>query len=77
MAKANEQKPPQCEGMRRYGGAFTLGPVRWVPCENPATVTLRVVQDGKAETLPACQTCWEEAIDNGIKITDAKPIGAK
>jgi len=64
----------QCEGWRRYGGAFTLGPVRWEQCKSDATVMLKLEQDGKEQTLPACHVCWDEAIDKGIRIIEAKPI---
>ncbi len=68
---------PRCEGFRRYGGAFTLGPVRWEQCRETATVMLTVKQDGETQTLPACPTCWEEARNTkGITVTDAKPIAA-
>jgi hypothetical protein len=63
----------RCEGWRRYGGAFTLGPVTWKQCKNEAIVILEVVQDGKIESLPGCATCWQEAIDNGIQINSSRP----
>jgi len=69
---------PQCEGYRRHGGAFTLGPVRWEQCSNDATVMLHLIQDGKEKTFPACPVCWNEALENGdqwkIKVLNAKPI---
>lgn len=34
-------------------------------------------QEKKVEELPACQTCWQEVIDNKIKILNAKPIVKK
>lgn len=67
----------RCEGMRRYGGAFSLGPVTWTQCENDATVLLRLKQkDGPVEEMPACMDCWKEAQDPqwNIKILSAKPI---
>ena len=64
----------RCEGWRRHGGVFTLGPVVWEQCKNDATVMIKVEQDGKVETLPACPICWNEAIDTGIKILDVVPI---
>lgn len=64
----------RCEGWRRNGGAFTLGPVTWSQCENEAIVELTVEQEGKAETLPGCAVCWQEAIDSGIKIIKVVPI---
>lgn len=64
----------RCEGWRRYGGAFTLGPVTWKQCEEAAIVQLKFRQDGKVDTLPACQTCWDECIENDIKIIKATPL---
>ncbi len=64
----------QCEGWRRYGGAFTLGPVTWRQCTNEAIVTLTVTQDGKTEQLPACLECWNEAVENNITISAAIPV---
>ena len=66
---------PRCEGFRRYGGAFSLGPVKWEQCRETATVMLTVVQDGETQTMPAGPVCWEEARNTkGIAIKDAKPI---
>lgn len=62
----------QCEGWRRYGGAFTFGPVRWEQCKNEAVVILGVVQDGKTDEYPSCRVCWQECIDNGIKINSSR-----
>ena len=68
----------RCEGWRRHGGVWTFGPVKWEQCTNEAEVMLTVKQEGKKETLPACKTCWQEAIDNeGIEIISAAPIGPK
>ena len=65
----------QCEGYVRTGGAFSLGPVRWVQCENEAKVNIRLIQDGKEETLPGCNDCWQRAIEwKGIKIISVEPI---
>lgn len=64
----------QCEGYRRYGGAFTLGPVRWAQCKEKAIVMLEVLQDGEVLKQPSCKKCWEESIEYGIKITNAEPI---
>lgn len=64
-----------CEGYRRYGGAFTLGPVRWEPCTEPAVVKLRLTQDGKAKVCYACKVCWDECKSTpGITIFVAEPI---
>lgn len=67
----------RCEGWRRYGGAFTLGPVHWEQCKEKAVVMIKVKQEGKVDLLPACMTCWHEAIRRGIKILEARPIGLK
>jgi hypothetical protein len=63
----------QCQGYRRHGGAFTFGPVTWKQCTNDAIVMLTVKQE-KAERLPACNDCWKECIEKGIKIIKAEPI---
>ena len=63
----------RCEGWRRNGGAFTLGPVTWEQCKNDAIVMLKVKQ-GKIEELPACAECWEEGRENKIEILEVKPI---
>lgn len=69
---------PRCEGHRRYGGAFTLGPVKWEQCRNTATVLLTVEQNGQIlKDSPACAECWEEGRRAGIKQIDAKPIPTK
>jgi len=66
---------PRCEGYRRYGGAFTLGPVRWEQCHNTATVLLTIEQNGEIlKDSPACAECWEEGRKAGIKQIEAKPI---
>lgn len=75
--RAAPRGSPRCEGFRRYGSAFSLGPVTWVQCCETATVMLTVKQDGETQMLPACPTCWEEARNTkGITVTDAKPIAA-
>ena len=63
----------RCEGYRRYGGAFTLGPVRWEQCKNDAAVTLTVEQE-TTERMRACMECWNEAKERGIKIHGAEPL---
>lgn len=63
----------QCEGFRRYGGAFTLGPVTWQQCKEEATVELEVKQDGEVKKFPACVRCWRECIDNKIEIISVEP----
>jgi hypothetical protein len=74
MPKKKTKPSPRCEGFRRYGGAFTLGPVRWEQCKNRSVVTLEIVQDGKTQSLPSCATCWSEAIEKKIQIKSATPI---
>lgn len=64
----------QCEGWRRYGGAFSFGPVTWKQCPQSATVMLTVKQEGKVKTLPACPVCWQECMDNKIEILSVKPV---
>jgi hypothetical protein len=63
----------RCEGWRRHGGAFTLGPVKWVQCDNEASVMLKVKQE-KMEYLPSCIECWNEAKERGIQILSADPL---
>jgi len=65
----------RCEGWKRRGGVFTLGPMQWSQCENDATVMLTVAQE-KEETLSACNECWKEGIERGITIIKAEPISA-
>jgi len=65
----------RCEGWRRYGGAFSFGPVKWEQCKNEAIVMLELKQDGKIEKLPGCMTCWQEAINTkAIEIISVVPI---
>ena len=61
----------RCQGYRRYGGAFSLGPVVWRQCKEDAVATLTVVQDGKEELFPACVVCWAECVNTGIQIKAA------
>jgi hypothetical protein len=63
-----ESGAKRCEGYRRYGGAFTLGPVRWEQCDENAIVMIKIVQDGEKKTFPACQECWKEAATHGLCI---------
>jgi hypothetical protein len=35
---------------------------------------LTVKQEGKEQTLPACDTCWRECIDSGLTILSASPV---
>lgn len=65
--KAVEGEPPRCEGWRRNGGAFTLGPVEWRQCENRA-MALLTTADG---VFPACRVCWAEAGALDIEILEA------
>lgn len=68
-------KMPQCEGWRRRGGAFTLGPVKWSQCEEEAEVMLKIKQDNKTQEMPGCKECWQEAIEHkSIKVLSATPI---
>lgn len=64
----------QCEGWRRRGGAFTLGPVEWKQCANDVVVVLMVLQDGETQSVPACTECWHEAIERDIPISKAVPL---
>ena len=64
----------QCDGWRRYGGAFSLGPIIWKQCPNEAIVELEIVQDNKKSKMAACNSCWEEALDTpSIIIESARP----
>ena len=66
----------RCEGWRRLGGVFTFGIPKWYQCKNKATVMLTVLQKDKPRTtLPACQTCWSEALESlTVKVLKATPI---
>lgn len=69
-------RAPRCEGYRRYGGAFTFGPVRWERCKEDAVVLLTMTQEGKESKLPSCLRCWKEARDYPgivIKAVDTLP----
>ena len=73
----SENTITQCEGYRRHGGAFTLGPVSWHQCTEPATVMLKIEQQDEAvKDFPACHACWQEALQHTDKILvlEAKPI---
>lgn len=61
---------PACCGQRRYGGAFTLGPVRWEKCPETPTVELQIGDDW----LPSCRHCWQECIENNVDIKGSRPI---
>lgn len=63
----------QCEGWRRYGGAFTFGTPVWKQCTNDAIVVLTSQQE-KTEYMPACLECWEEAKEKGMQILKTEPI---
>jgi len=68
----------RCEGWRRHGGIFTLGPVEWEQCSSEAVMLLTVVQAGKiTEDLPSCEACRQECQDRGIDILSTKPIDTK
>lgn len=65
----------QCSGERRFGGAFTFGPVVWRQCENTAIAMLTVRHSDKTtQELPACAICWQECLDTNIEIVRATPI---
>ncbi len=66
----------KCEGYRRSGGVFTFGPVKWVQCENTATVKIKFKQrDEPIDTLPACNDCWQECIKGkNVNILSVTPI---
>ena len=64
----------RCEGYRRYGGAFALGPVTWRQCENEAVLVLTVMQEDEA-SFPACAICVNEAIQaRGITVLGADEL---
>lgn len=66
----------QCEGWRRHGGAFTLGPIQWKQCPSRALVVLKVIQDDGETDQPSCLSCWNEALTHRIEILEATPIDA-
>lgn len=68
-------QPIRCEGWRRYGGAFSFGPVTWRQCENEAVVLLTVMQDGKRQdAVPACETCLQECLDRHMTVLGIETI---
>lgn len=69
-------KSKRCEGWRRYGGAFSLGPVKWEQCKALATVmiTFKDPETRKKKTLPACKECAAECWRTGLKILKTQPI---
>lgn len=73
-SSSSRPSPIQCEGWRRYGGAFTLGPVKWEQCKNEAVIVLTMKQDGEVQEWPACLDCWIEGQKKGIEIISSKPI---
>lgn len=66
--------PNRCEGWRRHGGAFTLGPVHWEQCASQGAVILTISNGKEIKTLPACKKCWEECIENKLNIIKVTPI---
>lgn len=66
----------QCEGWRRYGGAFTFGPVKWEQCRENATVMVTIKQGAEdVKTLPACDHCLRECqTTTGIKVKKVEAI---
>lgn len=67
----------QCEGWRRYGGAFTMGPVTWEQCKEKATVMVEGKNHDETlyKTLPMCDTCLREAqTTTGVKVRKITPI---
>ena len=74
-ALASANSSVRCEGYRRFGGAFSLGPVTWQQCSERAIAVLTIEQDGKVQDVPACSKCWTEAMYyGGIKITATRPV---
>lgn len=65
----------QCEGWRRYGGAFTMGPPKWDRCGENAIVILRVESNSEEKDVLACLKCWKEAEKSGgMSILSVKPL---
>jgi hypothetical protein len=64
----------RCEGYRRYGGAFTLGPVKWEQCKEEATVLITFSNNAGTHVLPGCAKCWAECIENKLNIVSVIPI---
>lgn len=62
----------KCAGERRYGGAFTLGPVRYEACDGEPVAFLRV--EGLPEPQPACLRCWRELGSEGVKHEVLGPV---
>lgn len=64
----------RCEGYKRVGGVFTMGPVQWVQCTNDAIVRLRATQEGRTRTYPACKACHGRAVEAEITIVAVLPL---
>lgn len=69
-SEKSDNKSSQCEGYRRYGGAFSLGPAKWLRCEGKPIVMLTI--EGKDESLASCLKCWNECKANDLPITNAE-----
>jgi len=75
-ADSSEIDVSKCQGWRREGGAFTLGPVVWRQCDGKPVVRMNVRQEGE-ETgdLPSCERCWRGADANPeVEIVSVKPL---
>ncbi len=60
---------PRCEGWRRTGIFQMGGTGRWEQCKADAIVKLKFKNNfGKIQILPACQECWHECKETGVRI---------
>ena len=64
----------RCKGYKRYGSFMAFGPRKWEQCEADGVVMLKVDQNGKKESLPACTNCWNDVKKDGITIFSVDPI---
>ena len=64
----------RCMGQRRYGGAFTLGPVRWERCKNPAVFIVDTEDDKGPFRTTICLECWKEAEAEKLPIRNPRMI---
>ena len=68
-----------CEGSRRYGGALSLGPAKWVNCDKPAAVVVEVeTVGGTLDTrrkVNSCIECWREALGTtSLLVVNSYPL---
>lgn len=68
-----EENFVRCEGYTKPG-IFQFALQQWTQCSNKATVYITFTEQKKTHTLPACNSCWKECLDNNYKIKKVVPI---